>query len=224
MFWILLLCHLIADYPLQTDAIVKAKKGLPGLVWHVGIHFLTMSAILVGLLALGWRGALPAVLIVTVCHFFIDLWKTLLERLRPSWVVFGYLQDQALHLVSIFAVALWVERSGGPGMWVLEIPEVAPAISYVLVTHAWFVTERVLWHRNAEYRGWVEDQAWSRMVGRAVLFSAYLIGWSLWGALVLLVGFTYHWLDLRGPYHRRALVTDGAAVMAVMLFFALSLN
>ncbi|MGH8588374.1 MAG: hypothetical protein ACREXX_03240, partial [Gammaproteobacteria bacterium] len=40
MFWTLLMCHFVADYPLQTDAVVQAKKRLPGLLWHVTRHHL----------------------------------------------------------------------------------------------------------------------------------------------------------------------------------------
>jgi hypothetical protein len=38
MFWPLLLSHLVADYPLQTDAMVQAKKTVPGLTVHVAVH------------------------------------------------------------------------------------------------------------------------------------------------------------------------------------------
>ncbi len=218
MFWTLLLCHLVADYPLQSDAIVNAKKRLPGLAWHVGIHFVTMSAILFGLAGIRWSDALPAIFVLTVCHFFIDLWKTILDRIKPAWGVFTYLQDQALHLISIFAVTYWIEKSGGPPMVGLEMPQLFPAISYILVTHAWFITEKILSGSNPDYQRWVMDQGWSRMVGRAVMFSAFLTSSDLWGVLVFSVGMTYHWLDLRGPYRYRALVTDGAAVVAVVLF------
>src|SRR5262245_36208548 len=98
MFWALLLCHLIADYPLQTDAMVQAKKRLPGLTLHVGVHLLTMLVIVLGLAGAAWRAALPAVLAVALLHFGIDFWKNELVRLRPQWVIGGYLQDQVLHM------------------------------------------------------------------------------------------------------------------------------
>lgn len=220
MFWTLLLCHLVADYPLQTDAVVKAKKRLPGLVWHVLIHFVTMLVVVLGIAGMAWRDAVSAILIVTVCHFLIDLWKNILERLRPGWVIFGYLQDQLLHLISLAAVAYWIEKSGGPSMLVNQIALALPAIGYLLVTHAWFVTERVLSHRKPHYHAWVKEQAWSRMIGRAAMFTAPFIGWDRWAALIALIGVTHHWLDLAGPYHYRALVTDGAVVAAAVLLSA----
>ena len=86
MFWILLLCHFLADYPLQSDAIVQAKKCLPGLIWHVTIHLITMLVVILGLLGTDAQVALAAILALTGLHFFIDLWKTILSRLRPRWV------------------------------------------------------------------------------------------------------------------------------------------
>ena len=62
MFWMLLLCHFLADYPLQSDAIVQAKKRLPGLIWHVTIHLVTMLVVILGLLGTDPQVALPAIL------------------------------------------------------------------------------------------------------------------------------------------------------------------
>ena len=69
MVWILLLCHFIADYPLQTDAIVIAKKHFWGLIAHVMVHFLTMLVVMVGLLQINLMLVLPSILILTVFHF-----------------------------------------------------------------------------------------------------------------------------------------------------------
>ena len=75
MFWPLFLAHLLADYPLQTDSMVRAKKALPGLTMHVTIHLLTLVVILNGFIRFEWSATLPAVLAVTVLHFGIDTWK-----------------------------------------------------------------------------------------------------------------------------------------------------
>ncbi len=223
MFWPLLLCHFLADYPLQSDAIAQAKTRLPGLIWHVAIHLITMLVVILGLLGSDWRVALPAILALTGFHFLIDLWKNILSRLRPRWVIFRYLQDQVLHLLSILAIAYWAEQSGGLSMFLNETAWIVPMIGFVLVTYAWFVTERVLAHRNQCYQEWVNEQSWSRMVGRAAMFSAWFAGWSLWGLLILLGGLAYHWLDLAGAYRFRALAIDGCVVAVVMSLFKWSL-
>jgi hypothetical protein len=223
MFWILLLCHFLADYPLQTDATVQAKKRLPGLIWHVTIHLITMLVVILGLLGTDSQVALPAILALTGFHFLIDLWKNILSRLRPRWVIFGYLQDQALHLLTILAIAYGAEQAGGPPVFLNETAWIIPMIGFILVTHAWFVTERILVHSNQPYQQWLNEQSWSRMVGRAAMFSAWFAGWSLWGLLILLGGLAYHWLDLAGTYRLRALATDGCVVAVVMSAFSWSL-
>jgi Protein of unknown function (DUF3307) len=220
MFWALLLCHLVADYPLQSNAIVEAKTRLPGLIWHVTIHLITMVVVILGLLGSDRSVALPAILALTGCHFVIDLWKNLLSRLRPSWVIFSYLQDQTLHLVSILALAYWVEQAGGPPMLQKQAEWIILIIGFVLVTHAWFITERVLVHRNKPYQEWLNEQSWSRMVSRAAMLSAWFAGWSLWGLLVVLCGLAYHWLDLAGGYRAGALATDGCVVAVVLSVFS----
>ncbi|MGH6636235.1 MAG: DUF3307 domain-containing protein [Gammaproteobacteria bacterium] len=223
MFWALLLCHLVADYPLQSNAIVQAKTRLPGLIWHVTIHLITMLVVILGLLGSDWSVALPAIVVLTGLHFVIDLWKNVLSRLRPRWVIFSYLKDQVLHLLSILAIAYWAEQSGGPSMFINQTTWIVPIIGFVLVTHAWFITERVLAHRNEPYQEWVNEQSWSRMVGRAAMFSAWFAGWNPWGLLLVLCGLAYHWLDLAGVYRFRALATDGCVVAVVLSVFSWSL-
>ncbi|MGH8605025.1 MAG: DUF3307 domain-containing protein, partial [Gammaproteobacteria bacterium] len=217
MFWALLLCHFVADYPLQSKAVVQAKTRLPGLIWHVTIHLITMLVVILGLLGSDWSVALPAILTLTGFHFVIDLWKNILSRLRPGWVIFSYLQDQVLHFLSILAIAYWAEQSGGPSLFLNETLWIVPMIGFVSVTHAWFITERILTYRNQLYQQWLNEQSWSRMVGRAAMFSAWFAGWSFWGLLIVLGGLAYHWLDLAGVYRLRALATDGCVVAVVMV-------
>ncbi|MGH8582771.1 MAG: DUF3307 domain-containing protein [Gammaproteobacteria bacterium] len=215
MFWTLVLCHLLADYPLQTDAIVEAKKRMPGLLWHVAIHLLTMLVVVVGLVATDWRLAAPCVLAISACHFAIDYWKNILSALRPRWGIFIYVQDQALHLLSILGLSAWAEA--GDVAFPSEPRWAIPALGYVLVTYTAFVTERVFYfHRDPRYCGWITLQSRTRMVSRAVLLSALFVGWNAWGLIVIIVGLAYHWWDLVGPYRFRALVTDAIVVAAVM--------
>lgn len=171
MFWTLLLCHLIADYPLQTDAMVQAKKRLPGLTLHVAVHLMTMLVIMLGVLRFEWRTTLPAILAVTVLHFAIDTWKNVLSKLRPQWVIGGYLQDQVLHVTALLLVAYWFAavKFTAP-TWVIY------ACAYVLVTHTWFVTERVLTYRDKTRQTRVNVQLWPRMASRALLLTLLLLG------------------------------------------------
>lgn len=174
MFWTFLLAHLLADYPLQTDAMVQAKKHLPGLTLHVGVHLVTMLVIVWSVYGSSWRTTLPAVLAVTLLHFAIDVWKNVLSKHKPQWVISGYLQDQLLHVLSLLLVVFWLtpgDRFAVPAAWVLYLS------GYVLVTHAWFVTERVLTYRNKTRQQLVNAQLWPRMASRALMLTLLLWGW-----------------------------------------------
>lgn len=216
MVWVLLLCHFTADYPLQTDAIVIAKKQFWGLIGHVTIHFITLIVVMVGLLRTDLPVVLPGILALTSLHFAIDTWKNILSKLQPSWVIFAYLQDQVLHIVSILLVVWWMEPSADMLASISESLWVIPALGLVLATHAWFVTERVVAYKTAEYQQWVNAQSWSRMISRALMLGAWFLGWNLWALLVLIVGLIYHWLDLAGPFRSRALLIDVSVVLCVV--------
>ena len=218
MIWVLLLCHFTADYPLQTDAIVIAKKQVLGLTAHVAIHFFTMLVVMVGILRMDSALALPAILALTGFHFAIDTWKNILSKLRPNWVIFAYLQDQVLHIISIVLVAFWLEANterfaGIPeSLWII-----VPVLGLIFATHAWFVTERVLFYKSSNYQQWVNAQSWPRMVSRGLMLSACFLGWNLWALLVFVVGLVHHWLDLEGPFRFRALLIDVTVVLCIVI-------
>ncbi|MBX3009970.1 MAG: DUF3307 domain-containing protein [Caldilineaceae bacterium] len=219
MFWTLLLSHLMADYPLQTDAMVQAKKHLPGLLFHVTVHLVTMLVILLGLVRLEWRTALFAVVAVTGLHFAIDVWKNVLAKRKPQWVIGGYLQDQLLHLASLWLVATWFAPGAAfalPASWVIY------ASGYILVTHAWFVTERVLTYRNKARQTLVSLQLWPRMVSRALLLTLLLLGWHQWGPAGLASAALFSWPYGRSVERQRLLLIDLAVAVAVLLFILMA--
>jgi len=216
MIWILLLCHFIGDYPLQTDAMVLAKRQFLGLTLHVAIHFITLLVVIVGLLRADLVSVLPGIFALTGFHFAIDTWKNILYKLRPDWTIFSYLQDQILHIVSMLLVALWMESgavtvSTEPANWII------PILGLILATNAWFVTEYVLFSNSPEYQRWVTQHSWRRMIGRGLMFGAWFIGWNFWALLTFCVGLFYHWLDLAGPFRFRALLIDISVVVSIVL-------
>ena len=71
MFWTLLLAHLIADYPLQSSWMVRAKRTLGGLTLHVAIHIVVMLILVGPALPQVW---LPLAAIALV-HFALDAGK-----------------------------------------------------------------------------------------------------------------------------------------------------
>lgn len=168
MFWTLALAHLIGDYPLQTDSLVRAKRHWRGLTIHVAIHLAVM-------LLLTGRDSLivwPQLLALTAAHFAIDALKNYEARRWPHLVVTSYTADQVLHFLSIVLVALWIESEHGINRdqnWLIY------AAAYLSATHVWFITERVVAHRRPRYQAEVEDHRWSRIIARGLALSLYLI-------------------------------------------------
>lgn len=92
---LLLLAHLLGDYPLQSRWMLTHKRAGPGLAAHIAVHAALVA------LALGQDPLMIGALVAA--HLGIDLVKThlLADRL---WV---YLTDQAAHLASI-ALVIWL--------------------------------------------------------------------------------------------------------------------
>ncbi|MBI1306632.1 MAG: DUF3307 domain-containing protein [Bacteroidetes bacterium] len=96
---LILLAHIIGDFFLQPYRWVEVKEATKGrskyLFYHVGIHIVLM------LLAVKFFNWIP-VLIIGVCHYFIDLSKLSFQKqnTRVQWFV----GDQILHITSILVV------------------------------------------------------------------------------------------------------------------------
>ncbi len=99
LFLALIVGHLLADFPLQTDFIYKLKiRGWYGIIPHALVH--------IGVLALVlaqpdhyW----PLLFTVFSAHFFID-WVKL--RLRVPVESFGFLADQLFHVASLLVITM----------------------------------------------------------------------------------------------------------------------
>ncbi len=221
IFWTLILCHLIADYPLQTDAMVNAKRKISGLLMHVAIHFLTTIVIFCGVLNYEIRTGFSLALAISFCHLAIDHWKNSLSSLRPTWVIFTYIQDQILHILSIFFVAtFWqsatqLEQPMG-GMFIFIY-----ASGFIISTHVWFVTEKVLSYNNPANQQWLTQTMWPRMMSRAVFYSSMLIGLNLWTVLAIIGGIFVVWHDLKEKNRMQTIILD---MLGVLMFAALAIS
>ena len=102
-FQILLLSHLLGDFPLQTNRIFLMKlSGYKGLALHVAIH------ILVAVVLIQQAAQYAAVLaFLGVTHYLIDWLKI---RLQPagSPQFKGFVIDQIMHLLVVGLIAMWV--------------------------------------------------------------------------------------------------------------------
>ena len=213
MFWALILAHLIADFPFQTKAIIIAKKRLPGRLLHVGIHTATMLILLPGLLKVDTGRWGMIIVLVTVAHFAIDSWKNRADERWPERSVRWYLIDQLLHLLSILLASITLSNENTSPFIPLQ-PWIIPAIGYLWTTRVWFITECVINWKHQLYLEWVIAQEWPRMMSRVALYSALLMGWTLWTPLLMIGALTFHWIDLKGQYHSTGVLIDCTVVGA----------
>ena len=121
-FFVLLLAHLLADFPLQTNRIFRLKvTSTAGLLLHVLLHVL-MATILLQTPA----QHLNLLLALGIAHFLTD-WIKVRFPTEPQWP--GFLLDQLAHLVAIVALAWWQ-----PGVTaVLPLWLMLPLILFVLL-------------------------------------------------------------------------------------------
>ncbi|MGB7269157.1 MAG: DUF3307 domain-containing protein [Albidovulum sp.] len=115
----LLFGHILADFVLQTSWIAANKRRLPALLLH-GLIVLAATQAATG------RFEAPELLVLTLAHIGIDFAKT---RICPTGLT-GYLADQAAHLISLVALALWSPDLYASGLWASQ-PEMPRAMAYV---------------------------------------------------------------------------------------------
>jgi hypothetical protein len=108
--WLLLLVHIIADFPLQTDYVFQLKQNKKwGVLLHGLIHF-ALSAIIffpywknISL----WLGLLS----ITVSHILVDKYKLKLGYSRSVMSFFLFGLDQFIHILILVFVANWFLQS-----------------------------------------------------------------------------------------------------------------
>jgi hypothetical protein len=225
LFWYLYLAHLLADYPLQTDGMMRVKDRWWGRALHVGVHI----AVLLLVVGPSRRALWPFLLALSAVHFVLDSGKRWLARLRPQWVVGPYLLDQLLHLGVILLVVAWIRVTLPATLLPPDRRWPVYAGGFLLATCVWYVTERVLAHDHEDYLREVIDQHWPRMGVRAGLLALFLLSPRLVvlqrppkpGALTLL-GLPLSVPYLSRSYRRRALVLDIVVplVAAVLIAWA----
>jgi hypothetical protein len=168
VFWTLFLAHLLGDYPLQTDEMARAKRYWPGLLRHVTVHLLVL------LLMAGMASATiwPYLLALAAAHFAIDALKNFNMRRWPGRVFSMYLLDQGLHMLSLLLAARWIVAATGVAR---DRPWMVYAAAYLLATHVWFITERVMAGQRRADPAVVEAGRWWRVGVRALALTVYLL-------------------------------------------------
>ncbi len=101
----LLLAHTLADFVLQTNWMVAHKRHPAALAAHITIVLIT---------AIAAMGSLhPALFALAAAHLVIDVAKAW----SPWKGLAPFLADQALHLITLIAVTLWVPDLWATGFW-----------------------------------------------------------------------------------------------------------
>ncbi len=218
MFWTLLLAHLLGDYPLQTDRLVIAKKHLPGLALHVGIHWVVMMLLFFPVIGIVW----PYILVVAIFHFGIDAFKNFLGRERPQWVISPYILDQTLHLSSLLFVSVWMAQTTDLPVWPVISPWVIYVIGLLLSTYIWFVTEHILVYRSDNRQMSIKSSMWPRMGSRMLLYLLLVAPLPFMWLLALLGIIIIAILYSRYNYPRSWLLIDiGVPVVFALLVRAI---
>ena len=103
----LLIAHLFADFPLQTNTLARLKeKYWRGVFLHVLVHIVVM-ALLIDQPAQYW----PLLLGIGGVHFIIDAIKLLYPGAKG---IAYFLLDQALHGSTLWLAAYWAAQSWQP--------------------------------------------------------------------------------------------------------------
>lgn len=218
MFWVLFLAHLIADYPLQPDRLVAAKKHFPGLAIHVSIQWIVMT-----LLTWPWRSILwPYILAIAIFHFVIDYFKVILGKKKPEWVIAPYLWDQPLHWLSLIIVCYWMSQTTDLHIWNINSSLIIYSIGILMVTHIWFVTERVMTYRDQGLQLRVVKSMWLRMASRLILFTLLVMAQPLSFALLLVflpaIYFLYGYLKYSNKW---VFIDVGVALFSTIFVFVI---
>ncbi len=106
-FAALLFAHVLADFVLQTNWMVRNKRNPLVLLLHGVIVLVTLQA------ALGTVTAWP-LLALAGAHLVIDALKTHALRLTGLWPFLG---DQALHVITLILTALLAPTLWAQGLW-----------------------------------------------------------------------------------------------------------
>lgn len=217
MFFHLLLAHFIADYPLQTSWLVKAKHRLPGLSLHVGIHLLVLCL----LSGAAWPVVWPYMLLLAAIHFCIDFTKSRVSRSCPDLIIGPYLADQVLHISSIIFTAWLISRATDVTALLPIHTDIALyGTGYLLVSYVWFITERILVHQHPDYQEEINQQFWPRMGVRLALLTLLLMlpQSLLAGVMVLpLAGMVVRTPYPSTPYRLYAITNDIAVAVSIWL-------
>lgn len=193
-FYLLLLAHVVGDFPLQNDAIFRLKKkSMMGVVVHVAVFAAVALIILSPFLSQSVVWA--TILLLSVTHLLLDHLKVKMTRLPAGDRFRHFLADQALHIFFIGLAAYWLTQTVPdavmPGLYVnrrrlisANALIVAGFAGSVLLFYAEkLVIQRMGGVRIAEFPN--QRQRWPGIIIRTIAAAGAIAGG--WHALLLLI-------------------------------------
>ncbi len=193
-FYLLLLAHVVGDFPLQNDAIFRLKqKSMMGVVGHVAVFAAVALIILSPFLAqpVVWA----AVLLLSVVHLLLDRLKVKMTR-RPAGDRFRFfLADQALHIFFIGLAAYWLSQTvtdaAMPGLYAnrrLLISANALIVAGFAGSVLLFYAEKLVIHKKGD-KGLAifpnQRQRWPGIISRTIASAGAIAGG--WYTFLLLI-------------------------------------
>jgi len=216
MFWNLLLAHLIGDFLLQTDWMVRNRDRFWVLTLHVSIHLGAMLLLIGNARSEYW----VLIFLIALIHFGQDALKIFFVRKLPAWSVPAFILDQILHYSIIWAFVWFYSTGTGNFVLTQKTNWVIYGISFIFVTFVWFITEKVIYQLNPDYIARINETKYSRMLARSGMVSVFLLirTWIFPGLAIVLQN-PYSSTE----YRQRFLLTDlGVSTFVfVFLFWAL---
>jgi hypothetical protein len=213
MFWNLTLAHLVGDYFLQPDWMVRQRDKWWVLVLHGSIHLGLILLFLGKTRSEFWFISI----LIALLHLSQDALKISLVKNHPTWATPAYLVDQALHLGLIWSFIRGFQVGAGSIPIYQKNPWVMIAIASLFVTYIWYISEKTFSGLNPAYIQDLKSTKIQRMLTRSVLASLFLAS-RLYAYPVLAAAFINPYTN--SSYPRRAFWTDiSISVLAGLFLF-----
>lgn len=186
MVYPLLIAHLVGDFALQADWMIRLKKerGPLGVMPHIGVIALLTLGAVYPVLPRWW----PYCVAIVASHLLIDMAKVAADqRLRsPRWALPLFLVDQLLHWAVILAVVEHARAAGLATFWPLTRLQ---GNSLLLFLVGGFVVGIIL---RVMAPGVAWPNRWPATLARLALVLLALRG-AMWAApLPILLALAYH--------------------------------
>ncbi len=155
-FQLLLLAHIIGDFPLQTDAIYRLKQKT---YWGVVLHVIVCTIINIIILFqfLNSVAIWGVIGFLAIFHFTLDRTKILLAVFKAKDGLRYFFIDQLFHLISLYISAVWLTL-----MYKTPVPQIHVKMEFIIALNALlmaaFVVPAILYYTHKKIKIWYHLQ------------------------------------------------------------------